>query len=90
MSKRKQEVVNSDIASKKSPATPLAIAGRGNLEIADEIEVSRHTDLCRRKRDIHLMEGPAQVKASSRRAQLNALSKFVNKAFTGWTIKTQS
>jgi len=83
MSKRKQEMVNSDIANKKSPATPLA-------KIADEIEVSGHTDLCRRKRDTHLMEGPVEVKASSRRAQLNALSKFVNKAFTGWTIKTQS
>ena len=90
MSKRKQEVVNSDIASKKSPATPLAIAGIGNPEITDETGVSRHTDLCRRKPDTHLMERPVEVKASSKRAQLNALSKFVNKAFTGWTIKTQS
>ena len=47
MSKRKQEVVNSDLASKKSLALPAAVAGRGNQKIADEVGVARHTDpLC--------------------------------------------
>ena len=89
MSKRKQEVVNSDLASKKSLALPLAVAGRGNPEIADEIEVSRHTDLCFQNRDEHLMKERKEVKVSPRRTQLIALSKVVNRAFTGWTIKTQ-
>lgn len=89
MSRRKQEVVNSDLAGKKSLALPLAVAGRDNLQLADEIEVSRHADRCCRNRGAHFMEGLEKVKASSRRAQLTALSKVVNKAFTGWTIKTQ-
>lgn len=90
MSKRKREVVNSDLASKKSPAPPLAVAGRGNPEIADETRGSRHTDLYYRNREVRFIDERKEAKASSRRAQLNALSKFVNKAFTGWTIKTQS
>lgn len=40
-------------------------------------------------RDAHLLEGIEQAKASSRRTHLIALSKVVNRAFTGWTIKTQ-
>ena len=89
MSKRKQEVVNSDLASKKSLALPLVVAGRSNPQIADEIEASQHTDRCCRNRDAHFMEGLEKAKANSRRVQLTALSKVVNRAFTGWTIKTQ-
>ena len=71
MSKRKQEAVNSDLASKKPLALPLTIAGRSDRE------------------NEHLMEVLKEAKASFRRARLVALSKVVNKAFTGWTIKTQ-
>lgn len=58
-------------------------------EAADETEILRHTVLCRPNHDEHLMEELVETKASSRRASLVALSKVVNKAFTGWTIKTQ-
>ena len=90
MSKRKQEVVNSDIVSQKSVAFPLAVVGSGNPETADGTGVSQHTDLCDRNRDVHITEERKETKVSSRRAELVALSKFVNKAFTGWTIKTQN
>ena len=90
MSKRKQEVDNSDIASQKSLAFPLAVVASENPETADETGVSQHTDLCCRNRDARSLEGRKEVKASSRRVQLAALSKVVNTAFTGWTIKTQS
>ena len=90
MSKRKQEVVNSDIGSRQSPASPLAVVGSDNPETADETGVSQHTDLCDRNRDARSIEKRKEAKASSRRVQLTALSKVVNTAFTGWTIKTQS
>ncbi len=89
MSKRKQEVVNSDLASKKSLALPAAVAGRGNQKIADEVGVARHTDPLCQNCDEHLMKERKETKVSSRRTQLVALSKVVNRAFTGWTIKTQ-
>ena len=89
MAKRTQEVVNSDLASMKSPALPLAVAGRGDPVMADAIEVSQDTGICRRKLDEHPMKEQKEVKVSSRRTQLIALSKVVNRAFTGWTIKTQ-
>ena len=89
MSKRKQEAVNLDLASKESLAVPLVAAGRGKPEKADQIKDSRHNDPCYRNRDEHYIEDRKEVRASSRRVQLTALSKVVNKAFTGWTIKTQ-
>lgn len=90
MSKQKQAVVNSDLTSKRSLAFPLTVVGRNDREVADEIGGAQHTDLCCRNRGGHLMEKIERMKASSRRTQLTALSKVVNKAFTGWTIKTQS
>ena len=89
MSKRKQEVVNSDLASKRSLALPLAGAGRGDQEIADEVDVTEHTDPLCQNCDEHLMKERKETKVNSRRTQLVALSKVVNRAFTGWTIKTQ-
>ena len=89
MSKRKQELVNSDLASKKSLALPAAVAGRGDREIADEVGVAQQTDPRCQNCDEHLMKERKETKASSRRTQLVALSKVVNRAFTGWTIKTQ-
>ncbi|RKU11615.1 hypothetical protein C6502_07935 [Candidatus Poribacteria bacterium] len=90
MSKRKQETVNLDLGSKESLALPLAAAGRSKPERADEIEDSRHNDLCYRNCDERYIEERKEARASSRRVQLTALSKVVNTAFTGWTIKTQS
>lgn len=90
MSKRKQEVVNSDLVSKKSLTFPLAVVENDNPKTADETGVSQHTDLRYRNRDARFREERKETKVSSRRAQLVALSKFVNKAFTGWTIKTQN
>ena len=89
MSKRKQEAVNTDMGSKKSLTPPLAVAGRSNQEIGGQLGVSRNTDLRCQNRDEYLIEQLAEAKANSRRTQLTALSKVVNKAFTGWTIKTQ-
>ena len=89
MSQQKQEAVNSDLANRKSLAFPLAVARRGNQEIVDEIGVSQHTLSRQRNRDEHLMKVLEETKASFRQAQLTALSKVVDKAFTGWTIKTQ-
>ena len=88
MSKRKQELVNSDLASKKSLAHPLAVSGRGNREIADEVGVTEQADPRFQNCDEHLMKKGKETKVSSRRTQLVALSKVVNRAFTGWTIKT--
>ena len=90
MSKRKHEAVNLDLASKESLAPPLVVAGSDNLEITDETGSSRQKDLCDRNRDARVIEERKEARASSRRAQLTALSKVVNTAFTGWTIKTQS
>ena len=89
MAKRTQEVVNSDLAGMKSPALPLAVAGRDNPVIADEIKVSQDTGICRQNSDEHPMKEQKEAKVSSRRTHLIALSKVVNRAFTGWTIKTQ-
>ena len=89
MSKREHEAVNSDLASKKSLVLPLAVGGRSNPERADEVEVSRHTNLCDRNCDARFIKERKESKANSRRVQLAALSKVVNTAFTGWTIKTQ-
>ena len=90
MSKRKQELVNSDLASKKSLALPTAVAGRDDREIADEVGVTEHTDPRFQNCDEHLMKKRKETKVNPRRTQLVALSKVVNRAFTGWTIKTQS
>ncbi len=90
MSKRKQELVNSDLASKKSLALPAAVVGRGNQGIADEVGVTEHTDPRFQNCDERLMKKRKETKVNSRRTQLVALSKVVNRAFTGWTIKTQS
>ena len=90
MSKRKQEAVNSDLASQRPLALPSTVVGSNNPEIADETGMSRHKDISYRNRDAYFIEERKEAKVSSRRAQLVALSKFVNKAFTGWTIKTQS
>ena len=90
MSKRKQEVGKSDLSSKKSPTPSLAVTGRDNRERAHDSGTSRHTDLCYQNRDARSIEERKEAKASSRRVQLTALSKVVNTAFTGWTIKTQS
>ena len=89
MSKRTQEMVNSDLASKKSLVLPAAVARRDNQERADGIGDPPHTDLCHQNRDACLKEERKETKATSRRVQLTALSKVVNTAFTGWTIKTQ-
>lgn len=90
MSKEKRAAVNSDLTSKRSLALPLAVAERRDQKMTDEIGGARQTELrCRNRGGNHLVN-PKEVKASSRRTQLLALSKFVNKAFTGWTIKTQS
>lgn len=90
MSKRKQEVVKSDPSSKKSLAPSLAVAGRDNTEKVDEIGISPHTDFGYQNRDARSIEERKEAKGSSRRVQLAALSKVVNTAFTGWTIKTES
>lgn len=90
MSKEKRAVVNSDLTSKRSLALPSAVAERRNQKMIDEIGEVRHTDTSYRNRGGNHSVNPKGVKASSRRTQLLALSKFVNKAFTGWTIKTQS
>ena len=90
MSKRKQEAVNLDLRSKESLALPLVDAGRGKPERADEIKDAPHKDLDYQNQDEHYTEERKEARASSRRVQLTALSKVVNTAFTGWTIKTQS
>ena len=89
MSKREQDAINSDLATKQSLGLPLAVAGRSKPERADESGISRQADLCDQNRDVRFMEERKKAKANSRRAQLTALSKVVNTAFTGWTIKTQ-
>ena len=89
MSKKKQ-AVNSDLTGDRSLTLPLAVAGKSDREVADEIGGARHMDPGCRNRDARLTEKLKEVKASSRRVQLTALSKVVNRAFTGWTIKTQS
>ena len=89
MAKRKQEVVNSDSASMKSRALPLPVAERDNPEVADGIEVLQDMSMCGRNLEERPMKEQKEAKVSSRRTQLIALSKVVNRAFTGWTIKTQ-
>ena len=90
MSKREQETINLDLGSKESLALPLVAAGRDKPERADEIKDSRHKDLDYQNQDEHHIKERKAARASSRRVQLTALSKVVNTAFTGWTIKTQS
>ena len=89
MSKQKQKAANSDLVTKKPLTPPLIVAGSSDQEVADEIGSSKHTVLGQQKRDKSLMEELGKAKAALRQAQLAALSKVVDTAFTGWTIKTQ-
>ena len=89
MSKQRQEDTYSDSADKKSLALSPIVTGRNNQEASTDAGISGRTIIDWQNRDEHLMQKLEKAKYSVRRVQLATLSKAVNKAFTGWTIKTQ-
>ncbi len=89
MAKHEQAAVNPNSAGTQALVFPPSVDARSNRLVEDEINVSRHTAQCRRNRRNHFMTGRSIAKTGSRAVQLAALSKVVNKAFTGWTVKTE-
>ena len=61
-----------------------------NSELASKKSLDPPVIVARRSDWEPETEELAEATVSSRRTQLIALSKVVNRAFTGWTIKTQS
>ena len=81
MSKRKQELVNSDLASKKSLALPAAVAGRSDREIADEVGVTEHTDPRFQNCDEHPMK---KRKRNESELQTNSTRRLVKSCQQGF------
>ena len=88
MSKRKQEAI-SDSASKESLTLPLSVAERRDQEVAGEKRIAQDTVGYCPNRDEHIVAGLKKGRTSFRPVQFTTLSRVVDKAFTGWTIKTQ-
>ena len=88
MSKRKKEMI-SDLTSKESLAPPLSVAERRDQEIASEKRIAQDRIRYCPSRDTHIAAGRKKGRASFRPVQFTTLSRVVDKAFTGWTIKTQ-
>lgn len=88
MSNQRQEAI-ANLASKKSLTAPLTITEGQNQQVANETRISRDPVLCSPNRDEHIVAEVKKVKANFRPVQLTTLSKVVDRAFTGWTIKTE-
>ena len=90
MPKQRQRETYSDLEDKRSLSLPTVVSEGSDQEVSDDIEISRGVVLGRPKRYGHLIQELEKAKYSIRQVQLATLSKVVNRAFTGWTIKTES
>lgn len=90
MSKQRLEDSYSDLEEKESVSLPPIAAEESYQNVSDDTEISRRRVMEKKNRYEHLIEEVEKAKHSIRRVQLATLSRVVNTAFTGWTIKTQS
>ena len=90
MSKQRQEETYSDLENQKPLSSPPIVAEGSDQEVSVDTEISRRTVMGRQSRYGHFIQELEKAKCGIRQVQLATLSRVVNKAFTGWTIKTQS
>lgn len=90
MSKQRQEDTYSDLENKKPLSSPPIVAKGSDQEVSVDTELSRRTSMGRQSRYGRVMQELDKAKCGIRQVRLATLSRVVNKAFTGWTIKTQS
>ena len=88
MSEQRQEGTYSDLERKKTLSSS-PIAKGSDQEVSVETEISRRTVMGSQSSYRHLIQELEKAKCGIRRVQPATLSRVVNKAFTGWTIKTQ-
>lgn len=90
MSKQRLEDSYSDLEEKESVSLPPIAAEESYKNPSDDTGISRRRVMEKENRYEHLIQEVEKTKQSIRRVQLATLSRVVNTAFTGWTIKTQS
>lgn len=90
MSKQRLEDSYSDLEEKESVSLPPIAAEGSYQNVSDDTEISQRRVMEKESRYEHLIQEVEKTKHSIRRVQLATLSRVVNTAFTGWTIKTQS
>lgn len=90
MLKQRLEDTNPDLEDKESVSLSPTAAEEGYQNVPDDTGISRCRVMEKENRYEHLIQGVKKAKHSIRRVQLVTLSRVVNTAFTGWTIKTQS
>ncbi len=90
MSKQRLEDSYSDLEEKESVSLPPIAAEESYKNPSDDTGISRRRVMEKENRYEHLIQEVEKTKQSIRRVQLTTLSRVVNTAFTGWTIKTQS
>ena len=90
MSKQRLEDSYSDLEEKESVSLSPIAAEESYKNPSDDTGISRRRVMEKENRYEHLIQEVEKTKQSIRRVQLTTLSRVVNTAFTGWTIKTQS
>lgn len=90
MSKQRQEETYSDLENKKPLSSPSIVAEENDQETSVDTEISRRTVKGGQRRYGDLIQELDKAKCGIRQVQIATLSRVVNKAFTGWTIKTQN
>ena len=90
MSKQRLEDSYSDLEEQESVSLPPIDAEGSHQNLSDDTGISRRRVIEKENRYEHLIQGVEKAKHRIRRVQLATLSRVVNTAFTGWTIKTQS
>ena len=89
MSEQRQEGTYSDLERKKTLSSSPIVAKGSDQEVSVDTEISPRTVMGRQSSYRHLIQELEKAKCGIRRVQPATLSRVVNKAFTGWTIKTQ-
>lgn len=89
MSRQRQEETYSDLEDKRLLSLSPTVTEGGDQEMSDATKISRSVVIGRQNRHGHLIQELEKAKCSIRQVQFATLSKVVNRAFTGWTIKTQ-
>lgn len=88
MFKQKRSAI-SDLANEKPTAASLTVVAQHNRRVAGETGMGRGRQLRYPNRGERITRETGGVEANSEPVQLTTLSKVVDRAFTGWTIKTQ-
>ena len=90
MSKQKQRETYSDLEDKRLLSLSPTVTEGGDQEMPDNTKISRSVVMGRQNRYGHPTQELEKAPCSIRQVQFTTLSKVVNRAFTGWIIKTQS